>query len=189
MILQRLIEFTIRRRWFVLCAAGLMVIIGAAALYELPFDAFPDTTPVMVQINVSAPGWTPDEIERQVTFPVERELSGLAGLTEVRSVSKFGLSQVNLIFSDDIDIYLARQQASERLLSVVLPDGVEPPRLGPVSTGSGGDFPLCRHLQERRRHRGADGARLDHQATDAVGAGSGGDQRLGRIRQAVSHSH
>ncbi len=139
-MLQKLIEFTIRRRWFVLCAAGLMVIIGAVALFELPFDAFPDTTPVMVQVNVSAPGWTPDEIERQVTFPVERELSGLSGLTEVRSVSKFGLSQVNLIFSDDIDIYLARQQASERLLSVVLPDGVEPPRLGPVSTGLGEIF-------------------------------------------------
>lgn len=139
-MLQKLIEFTIRRRWFVLCAAGLMVIIGAVALFELPFDAFPDTTPVMVQVNVSAPGWTPDEIERQVTFPVERELSGLSGLTEVRSISKFGLSQVNLIFSDDIDIYLARQQASERLLSVVLPDGVEPPRLGPVSTGLGEIF-------------------------------------------------
>jgi len=139
-MLERLIEFTIRRRWFVLCAAALMVIVGTIALFELPFDAFPDTTPVMVQVNVSAPGWTPDEIERQVTFPVERELSGLSGLTEVRSVSKFGLSQVNLIFEDEIDIYLARQQVSERLLSVILPDGIEPPRLGPVSTGLGEIF-------------------------------------------------
>ncbi len=139
-MLSKLIEFSIRRRWFIMCAAGILVLAGIAALLELPFDAFPDTTPVMVQVNVSAPGWAPDEVERQITYPVERELSGLSGLTEVRSISKYGLSQVNLIFSDDIDIYLARQQVSERLLAVVLPDGVEPARLGPVSTGLGEIF-------------------------------------------------
>ena len=139
-MLEKLIEFTLRRRWFILCAAGLLVIAGTVAFLDLPFDAFPDTTPVMVQVNVSSPGWAPDEIERQITFPIERELSGLSGLTEVRSISKYGLSQVNLIFTDDIDIYLARQQVSERLLGVVLPDGIEPPRLGPVSTGLGEIF-------------------------------------------------
>ena len=107
-MLEKLIEFTLRRRWFILCAAGLLVIAGTVAFLDLPFDAFPDTTPVMVQVNVSSPGWAPDEIERQITFPIERELSGLSGLTEVRSISKYGLSQVNLIFTDDIDIYLAR---------------------------------------------------------------------------------
>ena len=139
-MLSKLIEFTIRRRWFIMCAAGVMIIAGAVAFIQLPFDAFPDTTPVMVQVNVSAPGWAPDEIERQITFPVERELSGLSGLLEVRSISKYGLAQVNLIFTDEIDIYLARQQVSERLLSVVLPDGIEPARLGPVSTGLGEIF-------------------------------------------------
>jgi cobalt-zinc-cadmium resistance protein CzcA len=136
-MLQSLIEFTLQRRWFVLALAGLMILLGIFALMRLPFDAFPDTTPVMVQVNVSAPGWSPEEVERQITFPVERELSGLSGLTEVRSISKFGLSQVNLVFEDRIDIYLARQQVSERMVSVELPSGVEPPKLGPVSTGLG----------------------------------------------------
>ncbi len=136
-MLQKLIEFTLHRRWFVLALAGLMIVLGIFALLRLPFDAFPDTTPVMVQVNVNAPGWSPEEVERQITFPVERELSGLSGLTEVRSISKFGLSQVNLVFEDRIDIYLARQQVSERLGSVELPTGVEAPRLGPVSTGLG----------------------------------------------------
>ena len=136
-MLQKLIEFTLQRRWFVLALAGLMILLGFFALLRLPFDAFPDTTPVMVQVNVSAPGWSPEEVERQITFPVERELSGLSGLTEVRSISKFGLSQVNLVFEDRIDTYLARQQTSERLGSVELPDGVEAPKLGPVSTGLG----------------------------------------------------
>ncbi len=136
-MLQKLIEFTLHRRWFVLALAGLLIVLGIFALLRLPFDAFPDTTPVMVQVNVNAPGWSPEEVERQITFPVERELSGLSGLTEVRSISKFGLSQVNLVFEDRIDIYLARQQVSERLGSVELPSGVEAPRLGPVSTGLG----------------------------------------------------
>ncbi len=136
-MLHKLIEFTLHRRWFVLALAGLLIVLGIFALLRLPFDAFPDTTPVMVQVNVNAPGWSPEEVERQITFPVERELSGLSGLTEVRSISKFGLSQVNLVFEDRIDIYLARQQVSERLGSVELPSGVEAPRLGPVSTGLG----------------------------------------------------
>jgi cobalt-zinc-cadmium resistance protein CzcA len=114
--------------------------VGGVAFLNLPFDAFPDTTPVMVQVNASAPGWAAEEIERQITFPIERELSGLTGLTEVRSVSKFGFSQVTLVFSDDIDIYLARQQVAERLVSIELPDGVPVPQLGPVSTGLGEIF-------------------------------------------------
>lgn len=136
-MLHKLIDFTLQRRWFILALAGLLIVLGTVALFRLPFDAFPDTTPVMVQVNVSAPGWSPEEVERQITYPVERELSGLSGLTEVRSISKFGLCQVNLIFEDRIDIYLARQQVTERLVSVELPDGVESPRLGPVSTGLG----------------------------------------------------
>ncbi|MCM2271932.1 MAG: CusA/CzcA family heavy metal efflux RND transporter [candidate division Zixibacteria bacterium] len=136
-MLHKLIDFTLQRRWFILALAGLLIVLGTVALFRLPFDAFPDTTPVMVQVNVSAPGWSPEEVERQITYPVERELSGLSGLTEVRSISKFGLCQVNLIFEDRIDVYLARQQVTERLVSVELPDGVESPRLGPVSTGLG----------------------------------------------------
>jgi cobalt-zinc-cadmium resistance protein CzcA len=139
-MLTKLIEFAIARRWFVLGLAAVIVVFGLIALFHLPFDAFPDTTPVMVQVNVAAPGWSPDDIERQITYPIERELSGLAGLVEVRSISKYGISQVNLIFADNLDTYLARQQVTERLVAVELPDGIEPPRLGPISTGLGEIF-------------------------------------------------
>lgn len=139
-MLEKIIDFMIRRRYLILAAAAVVIVIGITALLRLPFDAFPDTTPVMVQVNVAAPGWAPEDVERQITFPIERELAGLAGLTEVRSISKFGIAQVNLIFEDAIDVYLARQQVTERLVSVQLPQGVEAPRLGPVSTGLGEIF-------------------------------------------------
>ncbi len=139
-MIEKLIELVIKRRAVVLCLALVLCIVGAVAFIDLPFDAFPDTTPVMVQVNASAPGWAAEEIERQITFPIERELSGLTGLTEVRSISKFGLSQATLVFSDEIDIYLARQQVAERLVSIELPEGVPTPQLGPVSTGLGEIF-------------------------------------------------
>jgi len=139
-MLEKLIDFTIQKRLLILALACLLVILGLVALWRLPFDAFPDTTPVLVQVNVTASGWSPEEMERQVSFPVERALAGMTGLTEVRSVSKFGLSQVTLIFDDQINIYLARQQVSERLVGIDLPDGVEAPQLGPISTGLGEIF-------------------------------------------------
>jgi cobalt-zinc-cadmium resistance protein CzcA len=139
-MLKTLIEFAIARRLLILGLAVALVVAGLIALTKLPFDAFPDTTPVMVQVNVSAPGWAPDDIEKQVTYPVERELSGLSGLSEIRSISKYGISQVNLIFEEELDIYRARQQVTERLNAVQLPAGVEPPKLGPISTGLGEIF-------------------------------------------------
>lgn len=139
-LLRGLIEFTTTHSGLMLFAALMLVVVGLAGLARLPFDAFPDTTPVMVQVNVSAPGWAPEEIERQITYPIERQLSGLAGLREVRSITRYGLAQVNLIFDDAIDIYLARQQTTERLVSVELPDGVPAPQLGPISTGLGEVF-------------------------------------------------
>jgi cobalt-zinc-cadmium resistance protein CzcA len=139
-LLTGLIEFATGHPGLMLFAAGLLVVVGLFALARLPFDAFPDTTPVMVQVNTNAPGWSPVEIERQITFPIERELAGLSGLNEVRSITKYALSQVTLIFDDDIDVYLARQQTTERLVGLELPEGVSPPRLGPVSTGLGEVF-------------------------------------------------
>ncbi|MFZ1684176.1 MAG: CusA/CzcA family heavy metal efflux RND transporter [Candidatus Zixiibacteriota bacterium] len=139
-MMEKLIDLVIRRRAVVLCLAALLCVMGTVAYINLPFDAFPDTTPVMVQVNASAPGWAAEEIERQITYPLEQELAGLTGLTEVRSISKFGLSQVTLVFDDDIDIYLARQQTAERLVSVTFPDGVPAPQLGPVSSGLGEIF-------------------------------------------------
>ncbi len=139
-MIEKLIDVVIKRRAVVLCLAVVMCILGGVAFVNLPFDAFPDTTPVMVQVNATAPGWAAEEIERQIVFPIERGLSGLTGLTEVRSICKFGFSQVNLVFDDEIDIYLARQQVAERLVSITLPDGIPAPQLGPVSTGLGEIF-------------------------------------------------
>jgi len=139
-MLKQLVEFTLRYRLLVLAFAGLLCIVGFIAVWNLPFDAFPDTTPVMVQVNVSASGWAPEDLERLVTYPLEQALTGLSGLAEVRSLTKYGLCQVTMIFEDGTDLYLARQQVSERLLAVDLPDGIGAPQLGPVSTGLGEVF-------------------------------------------------
>ncbi len=139
-MLRYLVEFTLRYRYVVLAITAVLCIFGVVALWNLPFDAFPDTTPVLVQVNVSAPGWAPEDLERLVTYPVEQAVTGLSGLEEVRSVTKYGLCQVTTIFQDGSDLYLARQQVSERLLTVEVPEGVGQPELGPVSTGLGEVF-------------------------------------------------
>src|ERR1700733_11048476 len=110
------------------------------SLGYLGIDAFPDTTPVQVQVNTFAPSLTPDEVERQITFPIEQAISGLPGLQPTRSLSKFGLSQVVVTFDDGTDIYFARQVINERLGTVQLPLGLERPKMGPVSTGLGEVF-------------------------------------------------
>ncbi|MCH5374462.1 MAG: CusA/CzcA family heavy metal efflux RND transporter, partial [Planctomycetes bacterium] len=97
-------------------------------------------TPVMVQINTTAPSLSPEEVERQITFPIEQSISGLPGLDKLRSISKFGLSQVVVVFLDGTDIYLARQLINERLTTVELPTGIERPRMGPITTGLGEVF-------------------------------------------------
>ena len=139
-MLRAVIEFSLNNRYLVLSIALILVFFGIVALWQLPFDAFPDTTPTMVQVNVSAPGWSTEDLELLVTFPIEQSLTGLASLKELRSVTKYGICQVNAIFEDDIDVYLARQQVSEKLISVPLPEGIEAPVLSPVSTGLGEIF-------------------------------------------------
>lgn len=146
-MLTRLIDLCLRHRPIVLLAFALLALVGVQSLVELPFDAFPDTTPVQVQVNTAAPTLSPLEVERQITFPVERSISGLPGLREVRSISKFGLSQVTAIFDDDTDVYLARQVVGERLDRAELPEGIEPPSLGPVSTGLGEVFQYVLHSE------------------------------------------
>jgi cobalt-zinc-cadmium resistance protein CzcA len=139
-MLNRVIDLSLRHRFFVLLATLAVVVAGVIAFRRLPIDAFPDTTPIQVQINTVAPALSPLELERQVTFPVEQAISGLPGLTEVRSLTRFGLSQVTVIFEDGTDIWLARQVVSERLRSVVTPPGIGQPQLGPVATGLGEVF-------------------------------------------------
>ncbi len=139
-ILERLIAGSLENRLLVVVAFVGLIAIGLWTLSRTPVDAFPDTTPVQVQINTVAPALNPEEIERQITLPVELSVGGLPGLTNVRSVSKFGFSQVVATFDDSTSITDARQYVSERLAGVELPRGIERPQLGPIATGLGEVF-------------------------------------------------
>jgi cobalt-zinc-cadmium resistance protein CzcA len=131
-------EFSVRARWAVLLAVVLVAALGAWQLSRLPIDAVPDITNKQVQINAVDPGLSPTEIEKRVTFPVETALAGIPGLESTRSISRNGFSQVTAIFKEDVDLYFARQQVSERLNQAQdgLPPGVRP-QVGPVTTGLG----------------------------------------------------
>jgi len=137
-MIEGILEFSLRQRPFVLLAAVALLAAGLWAAFHLPIDAVPDITGVQVQINTEVPALAAEESERLVTQPLELELSGLPGVEEMRSITKFGLSQVTLQFRDGTDIYRARQLASERLQGVLdrLPPGVLP-KLAPISTGLG----------------------------------------------------
>ncbi len=139
-MLEKIITWSLDHRALVLVLSLVLVISGIQALAVLPIDAFPDTTPVQVQINTVAPALAPLEIEQQITFPVERVVSGIPGLEEVRSISKFGFSQVTAIFEEGTDIYFARQLVGERLQTADLPVGISRPEMGPVATGLGEIF-------------------------------------------------
>lgn len=136
-MLNFLIDFSLRNRGLVLMVALAIGVAGAFSLSYLDIDAFPDTTPVTVQINTNAPSLAPEEVERQITFPLEQVIGGLPGLNRLLSISKFGLSQLIVTFEDGTDIYLARQWINERLNTAELPEGIERPTMGPVSTGLG----------------------------------------------------
>jgi cobalt-zinc-cadmium resistance protein CzcA len=137
-MLERIIEFSIRQRWLVMAVVLGLAGFGIWNFNRLPIDAVPDITNVQVQINTEAPGFSPLETEQRITFPVETAISGLPGLDYTRSVSRYGLSQVTVVFDDGSDVYRARQLVSERIQSVqsVLPQGITP-QLGPISTGLG----------------------------------------------------
>src|SRR2546430_4326140 len=111
---------------------------GILALRRLNVDAFPDVTPVQVEIDTDSQGLAPQEVEQLITFPIENEMNGISGVTRVESISKFGLSVVTVYFSDDTDIYFARQQVFERLSDAKghIPAGFEP-QMGPITTGTG----------------------------------------------------
>lgn len=136
-MLARIIDLSLRHRLATITVTLLVAVFGAWSLSRLPVDAFPDTTPVQVQVNTVAPALGPEEIERLVTFPVEQSLSGLPGLVEVRSLSKFGLSQVTALFEDGTDLYRARQVVGERIGSVRVPERIGRPGIGPAATGLG----------------------------------------------------
>ncbi len=136
-MLDAIITWSLNHRFMVIALTLVMAGLGAYTIGHLPVDAFPDTTPVQVQINTTALSLSPLEIEQQITFPVERAIGGLPDLEGVRSISKFGLSQVTATFDDGTDIYFARQLIMERLQTVELPAGISSPEMGPVATGLG----------------------------------------------------
>ena len=141
-MLERLFELSLRNRFLVLILTGLLVIGGITALQDLPIDAVPDITTVQVQILTRTAPMGPVEVERYVTFPIEAAMSGLPDLEEIRSVSRFGLSAVTVVFKDHVNVYFARQLVAERLGTAKeqIPPGFGTPELGPVTTGLGEVF-------------------------------------------------
>src|ERR1700733_10624096 len=140
MFLSRVIDFSLRHRVLVLLAVAAAAAAGVVSLTRLDGDAFPPTTPVPGQNKTIAPALGPEEVEGQITGPIEQGLGGLPGVEQLRSVSKFGFSQVVATFRDGTDIYFARQLINERLGSVDLPAAVARPKMGPVATGLGEVF-------------------------------------------------
>lgn len=141
MLLERIIHFSIRQRLLVMITVVALCAFGIYNFGKLPIDAVPDITNVQVQINTEAQGFSPLESEQRITYPVETAIAGLPGLDYTRSLSRYGLSQVTVVFKDGTDIYFARQLIAERLQEVKsqLPAGLEP-TMGPIATGLGEIF-------------------------------------------------
>src|SRR5262245_48179529 len=114
-MLARILEFSIRRPWVAIVLAAVVGALGAASFGRLRIDAVPDITTVQVQINAVTQGFTPEEVEQQVTFPIEAAMGGIPDVVEMRSFSRYGLSQVTVVFKDGTDIYFARQRVAERI--------------------------------------------------------------------------
>ncbi|MDO9452089.1 MAG: efflux RND transporter permease subunit, partial [Stagnimonas sp.] len=137
-MIEKLLQLAIARRGLVMVFALALAALGAYSYTRLPIDAVPDITNVQVIVNVPAPGYTPLEAEQRVSFPMETAMSGLPRLSYTRSLARYGLAQVTVVFEDGTDIYFARQQVAERLAAASegLPEGVEP-GLSPITTGLG----------------------------------------------------
>ena len=150
-MIAHIVDFAVARRWFVLLVTAIAAVIGAWALARLPIDAVPDITNNQVQINARAPSLSPEQVERQVAFPIETALAGVPGLENTRSLSRNGFAQVTAVFTDSTDIYFARQQVAERLREAEerLPEGVGP-EMGPIATGLGEVYMWTVHLAHRR---------------------------------------
>jgi heavy metal efflux system protein len=140
-MLEKVLQFSIRHRWFILMASLTVALLGAYNYKNLPIDAVPDITNVQVQINTEAPGYSPLETEQRITYLVETALGGLPALDYTRSVSRYGLSQVTVVFKDGTDLFFARQLVAERLQEVKskLPPEISP-SMGPIATGLGEIF-------------------------------------------------
>ncbi len=138
-MINALIRFSIAQKLIVLLLVAIMAAAGAYSLINLPIDAVPDVTNVQVQVLTNAPSLAPLEIERQITFPIEVAMSGIPGVEEIRSVSKFGISNVTIVFEESTDIYFARQLILERMATARenIPPSIGSPEMGPIATGLG----------------------------------------------------
>ena len=141
-MLRRIVDFSLENRPLVLIAAVLMILGGGYALTQLPIDVQPDITNVQVQVLTKAPALGPVEMEQFITYPIEAAMNGLPRLHEIRSVSRYGLSAVTVVFEDGVDVYFARQLVNERLSQAreAIPPGLGSPEMGPVTTGLGDVF-------------------------------------------------
>ena len=194
-MLSSLVRTALHQRIIVIVLACIALAFGIDATRKLSVDAFPDVTNIQVQVATEVPGRSPDEVERMVTVPVEIGMTGLPGMTEMRSQNEPGLSIVTLVFNDDTPLYFARQIVSERLSDVRsrLPEGIVPV-MGPVSTAlsevyqytlespSDGERALTKDELVQTAHcSGLGGA-----AAASLDSGRSGDQLDRRVRQAVS---
>ena len=159
-MLSKIIGFSIRQRWLVLAVVAGLIALGVWSASRLPIDAVPDITNVQVQINTEAEGFSPLEAEQRITYPIETALAGVPKLNYTRSVSRYGLSQVTVVFEDGTDLYFARQLVNERLQAAKsqLPPGIEP-QMGPTATGLGEIFMYSVTPQPNARK--PDGSRYD----------------------------
>ena len=139
LFLSRIVSWSLRHRAVVLLATGLLVVIGIHSAFTLPIDAVPDITNIQVQVITAAPALTPVEVEQYVSVPVERAMAGIPKVDEVRSISKYGLSVVTVVFEDGTDIYFARQMVAERMREAgdSVPAAYGRPQMGPIATGLG----------------------------------------------------
>ncbi len=133
-LLNQILKTSITQRWFIVIAAIGITIWGVISVSQMPLDVFPEFAPPQVDIHTEAPGLAPEEVETQITVPIESAVNGLPGVTTVRSSSKVGLSMVSVVFDQDDDVYKARQTVTERLQQVTnqLPEGSHPPEISPL---------------------------------------------------------
>lgn len=138
-ILDQTLKTSIAQRWFIVIAAILITLWGVFNVTQMPLDVFPEFAPPQVDIHTEATGLAPEEVESQITVPIESSVNGLPGVTTVRSSSKVGLSMVQVVFDQDADIYRARQAVTERLQQVTnqLPEGTHPPEISPLASPLG----------------------------------------------------
>jgi len=141
-MIQRIVQFSLRQRLLICLIIIFLTGLGVYSFQQLPIDAFPDISPVMVPVFAEAHGMAPEEVERLITYPIESAMNGLPGVREVKSTSAFGMAVIYVYFEDNVDIYFARQIVAERLAKAVeeIPESDERPILGPISTGLGQIF-------------------------------------------------